>query len=153
MAKNVYPESFEIAKLLFPLAGSLGRLIRKHKILPAGLTPQQVRILMLVKHAEKGLKISELSKQCAVTQGTMTVAIQRLVSAGLVQKERQAQDGRAVALELSKSGKLLTAQISGEMIGLSHTLCQGMSPKQRRQFSKNLSFVFKHLQQAEESGF
>lgn len=71
-----------------------------------GLTyPQYLAMLALWEHGELG--IGELCSLLALDTGTVSPLAKRLEAAGLVERERRADDERAVAVRLTGKGRAL----------------------------------------------
>jgi DNA-binding MarR family transcriptional regulator len=71
-----------------------------------GLTyPQYLAMLALWEHGELG--IGELCAFLALDTGTVSPLVKRLEAAGLVERERRADDERAVAVRLTGKGRAL----------------------------------------------
>jgi len=69
-----------------------------------GLTPTQSQILAIVAGSRAPLGVKAVSEQMAVTMGTTSEAVGALVGKGLLRKEADAADGRAVVLRLTPRG-------------------------------------------------
>ncbi|MCC6751632.1 MAG: winged helix-turn-helix transcriptional regulator [Deltaproteobacteria bacterium] len=71
---------------------------------PRGLSPTQAQVLMLlrVRHPRR---LSQLAEELAVTAPTASDAVATLVRKGLVGKERELTDARAIAISLTAKGR------------------------------------------------
>lgn len=78
-----------------------------------GLNPTQVDILEALRSRKEGVRLSWIAQHLGVTAASASDSIASLEAKGLVKKGRAADDGRAVALKLTASGKTLAARISG----------------------------------------
>lgn len=70
-----------------------------------GLTPTQAQILAILGGSTTPLGVKAIAQQLAVTVGTASGAISTLVAKGLVAKETDEADGRAIVLTLTTSGR------------------------------------------------
>ncbi|MDX1982918.1 MAG: MarR family winged helix-turn-helix transcriptional regulator [Bryobacteraceae bacterium] len=71
---------------------------------PRGLTATQGAILTILRR-EGGCRLAELASGLGVSMATASDAVASLVEKGLVKKERQAGDGRALKLTLTRQGR------------------------------------------------
>jgi len=73
---------------------------------PMGLThPQYLVMLALWEHGS--VSVRELSHLLQLDPGTLSPLLKRLESAGLVRRERNPNDERALAVELTREGRAL----------------------------------------------
>ena len=73
---------------------------------PMGLThPQYLVMLALWEHGS--VSVRELSHLLKLDPGTLSPLLKRLESAGLVRRERNPNDERALAVELTREGRAL----------------------------------------------
>ena len=145
MKKDAHSESEAIAGLLFPIMAMFIRLLHEGKSLPKRLTPQQTKLIMSIYRAGESARVSDLASRSAVTQGTMTVALQRLNKQGLIVREKDHADARAARIYLTKKGKNLAEETHQRTIGVCDSLCAEISPDDRAQFIKSLQFVARTL--------
>ncbi|SRR2546421_5405021 len=84
---------------------ALYHLIRRasHPVHRAEMTPEQYWLLRLLRRSGP-LSISELADALGITGSSVTTACKRLEKAGLVTRERQADDERMVRVMLTKQG-------------------------------------------------
>ena len=72
----------------------------------AGLNPTQLHALTFIAgRAKKGLRVGVVAAQLGVTQPTATDSIAALVRKGLLTKEADPEDPRAVSLRITPSGR------------------------------------------------
>lgn len=79
---------------------------------PEGVTPTQAQALVVIKAAREGLRLDRLARQLGVTAPTASDAVAALVAKGFVRRERDARDGRAVALRVTPSGDDLAQRVA-----------------------------------------
>ena len=131
--------------MFFPTSTAFLRLMHGSRIVPAGLTPQQMKIVMELNIAGT-LRLSDLSRCAAVTHGTMTVAVQKLLKKGLLVKAKDPVDERAVSLTLTAKGKTVGKEIQQGTEELFHTICQGISKAERKKLADCFKFLLKTYQ-------
>ena len=93
----LYSASLAMTKLYKPLLDALG------------LTYPQY-LVMLSLWERDGLTVSELGERLFLDSGTLTPLLKRMESAGLLQRQRDAQDERRVRIALTPAGRALRAQ-------------------------------------------
>ncbi len=84
---------------------TLWRILRglSHPVRRAEITPEQYWLLRLLSRAGS-LTIGELASRLDITTSSATVACKRLEKAGLLTRERQADDERIVRVALTAQG-------------------------------------------------
>ncbi len=93
----MYSASLAMTKLYKPLLADLG------------LTYPQY-LVMLALWEEDGLSVSALGGELRLDSGTLTPLLKRLEAAGLVARERAAEDERRVHIHLTPAGRKLKAR-------------------------------------------
>jgi len=116
MNKNKNPKADELQRvanqLSFALYGATSRMIRSHRpfLEPLGLTfPQFLVMVALYESAPR--TVGEIGNEVGMDNGTLTPLLKRLVSAGLVTRERDAKDERRVIINVTAAGKALREEI------------------------------------------
>lgn len=92
-----------------------------------GLTPTQADILHLLASRNESLRLSVIAQHLAITPATASDAVTTLVNKNLVEKARASDDGRAIALKLTKTGARLAITVpdwSGFLGAAAHTLSE-----------------------------
>ncbi|MGW0363794.1 MarR family winged helix-turn-helix transcriptional regulator [Streptomyces sp. NPDC002990] len=85
--------------------GGLYRVILKD----LGLTyPQYLVMLVLWEHGE--MPVKEIGRHLRLDSGTLSPLLKRLEAAGLVRRERSAEDERSVHAHLTEEGRALRAR-------------------------------------------
>jgi MarR family transcriptional regulator for hemolysin len=100
----------------YDLESSLGFLVYKvhqrcfaefrHRLEPAGLTPQQFGVLALLYNREAHCQAA-LCERGAIDANTMVGLLDRLEAAGLVRRVRDVRDRRAYLVRITASGRRL----------------------------------------------
>ncbi|MFT0531495.1 MarR family winged helix-turn-helix transcriptional regulator [Castellaniella hirudinis] len=116
--------------------GNVGLLIRHlngllHRIidldtLPLGLTANQWRPLLLIKHKNIDTP-AELARAIGVDTGAMTRMLDRLEAKGFLHRERCRADRRVVKVALTDTGHTLADQILPIIAGALNLHLQGFS--------------------------
>jgi DNA-binding MarR family transcriptional regulator len=106
------PEALRLDRqLCFALYSASLAMTRLYKPLldAIGLTYPQY-LAMLVLWERDGLTVSELGERLSLDSGTLTPLLKRMEAAGLLQRERDAQDERCVRVVLTRTGRALRAR-------------------------------------------
>lgn len=93
----LYSASLSMTKLYKPLLDGLG------------LTYPQY-LVMLVLWEQNGLSVSALGERLSLDSGTLTPLLKRMETAGLLVRQRSADDERRVQVSLSAAGASLQAR-------------------------------------------
>ena len=92
------------------LADQLHRLTRRirraqaQRLAPLGLTPAQERALRLIARDEEPPRMTELADRQGIVPRSLTTVIDALEQAGLVQREIDPRNRRAILLRLTDRG-------------------------------------------------
>jgi len=99
-------------QLSFALYGATSRMIRSHRpfLEPLGLTFPQF-LVMVTLYEKIPRTVGEIGAELGMDNGTLTPLLKRLVSAGLVTRERDAQDDRRVLINLTANGEALREDV------------------------------------------
>ena len=93
----LYSASLAMTKLYKPLLDAIG------------LTYPQYLVMLVLWEGDQ-LTVSELGERLYLDSGTLTPLLKRLESAGLLARQRDAQDERRVRIALTSAGQALRAQ-------------------------------------------
>lgn len=93
----------------------------------AGLTPTQAEILALLDRRPDGVRLGEAAAHLGVRGATASDAVAALLRKGLVARQADARDRRAVRLVLTGPGRALA---SGRVPGFA-TVVAGLSPEEQ----------------------
>jgi DNA-binding MarR family transcriptional regulator len=115
---GAFPDTPELlpGKLVTGLA-KLGIAMRHHAWSKAGrrgLNPTQGQVLVVLRAAGgQGLRVSELAERLAVATATVSDSVAALARKGLVTKQRDPADARAVAVFLTVTGQAEAEEAAG----------------------------------------
>ena len=109
-----------------------------------GLSAAQLFVLHKLAETQS-LSVGDLAQRTATSQSSVSEVVQRLVTSGLVARQRSARDARAVELSLSESGRALITKapeaVQDQLLeGLSH-----MPARDRRQLAKLLNRLLQEM--------
>lgn len=113
----------------------------------AGLHPTQSQVLaVLGAHGPRGLSVSELAGELAISSPTVSDSVSALERKGLVKKVRSDEDARVVLVRLSASGRRRAAQAAAWPDFLLAAI-DSLDPAERGIFVRGLVKMIGHLQQ------
>ena len=96
----------QLADLLHGLTRRL-RHAQVDGLAPLGLTPDQGRALRLIARSGEPLRMTELADQLGIVPRSVTTVIDALEEAGLVQREVDPRNRRAILLRLTERGSVV----------------------------------------------
>ena len=98
-------------QVCFPLYAASNLLTRLYRpvLEPLGLTYPQY-LVMLVLWERSPASVGDLGERLHLDSGTLTPLLKRLESAGLLARQRDAQDERRVRIALTNAGQALRAE-------------------------------------------
>ena len=73
------------------------------------LSISEIHLIELIAKAGGGMTFSEIAERLKVTRPSVSVAVNSLVQKGYCEKRRREDDGRAVAVALTKAGRKVEA--------------------------------------------
>ena len=100
-----YEDPVQLADLLHRLTRRLRRA-QAERLAPLGLTPAQERALRMIARAgdEEPLRMTELAERLGIVPRSLTTVIDALEEAGLVRREIDPRNRRAILLRLTDRG-------------------------------------------------
>jgi DNA-binding MarR family transcriptional regulator len=119
----------------------------------AGCKPSEIRVLFCVKEGTNAdlpeMKVSEISKQMGVTSPTITQLLKSLEAHGLVERNMDAIDRRAVGVKLTDKGALTAQQAADAFFSSIKGLVEYLGEEQGDQLAELLSKVFRYFSERE----
>src|SRR4051794_22929027 len=85
-------------------------VVRSLSVADPRLTVPQLRVLVMVS-AEQGLSVNAVAKGLGVNASNASRTCERLVAAGLLQRDEHTDDRRRVVLTLSSAGRRLVDSV------------------------------------------
>lgn len=114
-----------------------------------GLTPTQADILHLLASRNAPLRLSAIAEQLAITAATASDAVTALVNKNLVEKGRASDDGRAIALKLTKTGARVAVTVP-DWTGFLGAAADTLSKEEQAQLLKMIIKMIRALQEKGE---
>ncbi|HET7658602.1 MAG TPA: MarR family transcriptional regulator [Bacillales bacterium] len=111
-----------------------------------GYKPSEIMLLFCLKKgtepaASQGMKVSEISKRLHVTSPTVTQLLNGLERDGLVERNTDPVDRRAVGIKLTPAGEALTKKASAAFSETFDGLIHYLGEEQSEQLAELLSKV------------
>lgn len=133
----------------------LEALLRLKRIHPRNLPPinglnhSEVVVLFAIKHiinvGQVGVKVSEISKHMRLTMPTITPVINKLMVNGHVQKCTDAEDRRAVRVNLTPKGEEVIIEAKESFTGFLNGLIEYMGEEKVNNFIEYLNEINAYL--------
>lgn len=98
-----YEDPAQLADLTFRLTKRLRRA-QAERLAPLGLTPAQERALRLITRTDEAPRMTELADRLGIVPRSLTTVIDALEEAGLVRREIDPRNRRAILLRLTDRG-------------------------------------------------
>jgi len=98
-----YEDPVQLADLLHQLTRRL-RQAQAEQLAPLGLTPAQERALRMITRSEEAPRMTELADRLGIVPRSLTTVIDDLEEAGLVRREIDPRNRRAILLHLTERG-------------------------------------------------
>ncbi|HET9993066.1 MAG TPA: MarR family transcriptional regulator [Kofleriaceae bacterium] len=128
-----------------------GRRLAKEQCARHGITATQLNVLKLLQTVGE-LSLSELSKQMAATNSTVTGIIDRMVAAGLVAREQSTEDRRVWRIRLLPEGRALAKKVDVAPWEILKAAVVALEPAELEQLIKTLVKVADHVEQTVAAG-
>jgi DNA-binding MarR family transcriptional regulator len=98
-----YEDPVQLADLVFRQTRRLRRA-QTDRLAPFGLTPAQERALRMITRSEEPLRMTDLADHLGIVPRSLTTVIDALEEAGLVRREIDPHNRRAIRLHLTDHG-------------------------------------------------
>ena len=99
----MYEDPGQLADLLHRLMRRLRRS-QAERLAPLGLTPAQERALRVISRSDEPLRMTELADRLGIVPRSLTTVVDALEEAGLVRREIDPSNRRAILLRLTGQG-------------------------------------------------
>jgi len=105
-----------------------------------GLSAAQLFVVRKLAETQM-LSVGELAQRTATSQSSVSEVVQRLVTSGLVSRQRSARDARSVELTLTEAGRELAARSPAAVQDTVLEALNRMNPNDRKQLSRLLGIL------------
>jgi DNA-binding MarR family transcriptional regulator len=135
-----YEDPGQLADLLQRLTRRLRRA-QADRLAPLGLTPAQERALRIVTRSEEPLRMTELADRLGIVPRSVTTVIDALEQAGLVRRETDPRNRRAIRLHLTDRGRAVRDDMREARRRAAEDLFAPMSAEDRKALAELLSLL------------
>ncbi len=112
----------------------------------AGCKPSEIKVLFCIKKGVKPgtpeMKVSEISKLLHVTSPTITQLLKGLEAHGLIERNINPLDRRAVGIKLTEKGEMVTRQAADAFSASLNGLIAYLGEEQSNQLAELLARVY-----------
>src|SRR5271167_325135 len=117
------------------------RRAQAQRLAPLGLTPAQERALRMITRSEEPLRMAELADQLGIVPRSVTTVIDALEQAGLVRREIDPHNRRAIRLHLTDQGRSVRDGMREARRGAAEDLFAPLSAADRKSLGQLLSLL------------
>ena len=115
------------------------RRAQAERLAPLGLTPAQERALRMITRSEDPLRMTELADRLGIVPRSVTTVVDALERAGLVRREIDPRNRRAIRLHLTDSGRAVRDDLREARRSAAEELFAPLSDDGRRALGELLS--------------
>lgn len=131
--KTADPTAAALGSELLTLVARLNRLATSRILLP--LPWAQARLLGTIEDRRDGTRISELAELDHCSQPTMTTQVRRLEDAGLVTRNPDPEDARAVLIRITARGSQMLTRVRADRAAVIEPRIRQLSDSDRAALS------------------
>lgn len=122
------------------LAARFGAVLRRE-----GISLPDWRVLAALRERD-GQRLTELACRTSIEISTLSRLVGSLETSGLVTRDRDSEDARAIAIRLSPAGEALTARLTPSAETLERTAMAGLTEADARQIKAILHRIYDNLE-------
>ena len=135
-----YEDPVQLADQLYRLTRRLRRA-QAERLAPLGLTPAQERALRLITRGDEPPRMTELADRLGIVPRSLTTVIDALEEAGLVRREIDARNRRAILLHLTERGTAVRDDLREARRRAAEDLFAPLSAQDRQTLAKLLTLL------------
>ena len=135
-----YEDPAQLADLLLRLTRRLRRA-QAERLAPLGLTPAQERALRMITRSEEPLRMTELADHLGIVPRSVTTVVDALEKAGLVRREVDSQNRRAIRLHLTDRGTAVRDEMREARRRAAEDLFAPLTAEDRKALGELLSLL------------
>src|SRR6202451_4560396 len=135
-----YEDPVQLADLLQWQTRRLRRA-QAHRLAPLGLTPAQERALRIITRSEEPLRMPSLADHPGIVPRSVTTVIDALEEAGLVRREVDPHNRRAIRLHLTDRGLSVRDDMREARRGAAEDLFAPLSAEDRKSLGQLLRLL------------
>jgi DNA-binding MarR family transcriptional regulator len=133
-----YEDPVQLTELLFRQMKRL-RHAQAERLAPLGLTPAQERALRMITRSDEPLRMTDLADRLGIVPRSVTTVIDALEEAGLVRREIDPHNRRAIRLHLTDQGVAVRDDMREARRRAAEDLFAPLSPDDRKVLGELLS--------------
>ncbi len=133
-----YDDPVQLADLLHGLTRRLRRS-QAEGLAPLGLTPAQERALRLISRSDEPPRMTEVADRLGIVPRSLTTVIDALEEAGLVRREIDPRNRRAILLRLTDRGAAVRDELREARRRAAEDLFAALPPADRELFGDLLA--------------
>jgi MarR family transcriptional regulator, organic hydroperoxide resistance regulator len=126
---------FQLAK-----ASQVGARFWSGRVSNMGITAVQAMVLNFLGQ-EDGITSTELGRKTALDSATLTGILDRLESAGFVERKRHPEDRRAIRICLTETGRKISGELFSTAIEANKEFLAGLSASEQKALRKLLGKI------------
>jgi DNA-binding MarR family transcriptional regulator len=135
-----YEDPVQLADLIFRQMRRLRRA-QADRLAPFGLTPAQERALRVITRSEEPPRMTDLADRLGIVPRSLTTVIDALEEAGLVRREIDPHNRRAIRLHLTDRGLSVRDDMREARRRAAEDLFAPLSPEDRAALGQLLSLL------------
>jgi len=135
-----YEDPAQLADLLHRLTRRLRRA-QAERLAPLGLTPAQERALRMITRSEEPLRMAELADHLGIVPRSVTTVVDALEEAGLVRREIDPHNRRAIRLHLTDRGVAVREEMREARRRAAEDLFAPLAAEDRKALGELLSLL------------
>jgi DNA-binding MarR family transcriptional regulator len=135
-----YEDPVQLADLLHGLTRRLRRA-QAERLAPLGLTPAQERALRVIARGDEPLRMTELADRLGIVPRSVTTVVDALEDAGLVRREVDPRNRRAILLRLTDRGTVVRDELRDARRRAAEDLFAPLSPDDRKTLGDLLTLL------------
>ena len=125
-----FEDPVQLADLLQQQTRRLRRA-QAQRLAPLGLTPAQERALRIITRSEEPPRMAELAEHLGIVPRSVTTVVDALEEAGLVRREVDPRNRRAIRLHLTDQGRSVRDDMREARRGAAEDLFAPLSAQER----------------------
>ena len=135
-----YEDPAQLADLLHRLTRRLRRA-QAERLAPLGLTPAQERALRIITRSEEPPRMAELADHLGIVPRSVTTVVDALEEAGLVRREVDPHNRRAIRLHLTDRGVAVREEMREARRRAAEDLVAPLAAEDRKALGELLSLL------------
>lgn len=144
-----FEDEQELADRTLVALSKIGLALRSESwkdTVPRGLNPTQAQVLVVLKRAGAGLRLSDIADRLGVSAPTVSASVSALERKGLVRKRPADDDARAIHISLTRAGRAEAGKLA-EWPDLLLGAVDVLDPAEEAVFLKALLKIIRELQE------